>query len=253
MATDPFSTRYANETYLQSLAASKSDATRALQNALSEISRQRQVGQDAAGQIPGAANTAFNTSQQRLTGDIQSLGLGGPLSSALQAFNMGRTGYQNASGLLSEGFNEQSVQRTGGAKNIVQQVIGDITGKGNEYVSRRDQEERERAYREAEAARQRALQEELANRQYAMQQQALAVQAAEADRQRQFLANQAAMDRSLAMQSYAPAPSPASDYDLAILAAIAAAQSVGAAATAKQPVAPSGSGTSSDFRTRRIL
>lgn len=251
MATDPFSTRYANETYLQSLAASKSDATRALQNALSEISRQRQVGQDAAGQIPGAANTAFNTSQQRLTGDIQSLGLGGPLSSALQAFNMGRTGYQNASGLLREGFQEQSVQRTGGAKNIVQQVIGDITGKGNEYVSRRDQEERERAYREAEAARQRALQEELANRQYAMQQQALAVQAAEADRQRQFLANQAAMDRSLAMQSYAPAP--VSDYDLAILAAIAAAQSVGAAATAKQPVAPSGSGTSSDFRTRRIL
>lgn len=202
-----FGSQYDNETYLQSLAKSRADADRALSNALTEINRQRSVGQQAANQIPGATKTSFNTAQDTLNMDLASLGVG-QMASVGQAFDLGRLGYRNASGYLREGFKEQGVQRSSAARNIVSGVKSDITGKAQEYISRRQQEERERRAREAEAARQRALQQELANRQYAMQQEMLAAQAAEAQRQRDFMSQQAALDRLASMPPPPPPPPP---------------------------------------------
>lgn len=200
-----FGSQYDNETYLRSLAKSRADADRALTNALTEINRQRRVGIEQAGKIPGATTNAFNTAQGTLNTDLASLGVD-PMQSVNQAFTLGKQGYSKASGHLQTGFTEQRTQRASAAKNIVAAVKSDITGKANEYISRRQQEDRERKAREQAAAQQRALQQELMNRQFALQQEMLAAQAAEAQRQRDFMAAQAYLDRLAALPP-PPAPS----------------------------------------------
>lgn len=189
---------YDNETYLQSLNASKGDVDRQVQNALAEIARQRQVAGQQTAKIPGAANTAISTSRDTLNTQLSGLGVT-PLASLMQAFDSTGASYGRAAGLLNQGFGEQETRRRGSAVGLQQELLADIQAKANDYITRRQQEDRERAFQQQEAARQRALQEELAR-----QSQAQAAMSAAAQQQAEWQA----LQEYLGLGQFAPVKAP---------------------------------------------
>lgn len=151
---------YANETYLRSLATSSGDIKRQVGNTLQEIARQRAVAGQQTEQIPGAAGLEFDRSQNQLSGDMQTLGIG-PLASVMNAFSNGKASYGRASGLLNQGFGEQEVSRRGSANNIQQELLSDLASKANTYISGRQLEDRDKNFRTQEAERQAAVQRQM--------------------------------------------------------------------------------------------
>lgn len=163
---------YDNETYLRALQASRADAERQVANTLAEIERQRGFNTTQAERVPGATQSAFNIAEQGFNTDLseinQAAGTQLSLPEIRQAMDTHQTGFRDASGLLRQGFGEQAGQRTGAARNIGQQVYAGIDQQRSEYISRREQEDAQRAWQEQQAAAQRA---------FAAEQQRLALEA----------------------------------------------------------------------------
>lgn len=213
---DPWATGpYANETYLRSLAGSSADVQRQVANAYNEIQRQRVAYQAAAGQVAGAAGTAFNESQSRLGTSLASLGMGIQSQAVQNAYSGGRESYGKVAGLLQQGFGEQETRRRGQVTGIQNDLMADLRQKGHEYVSRRTQEDRERQHQEQMAAAQRALQIQLANQQIAAQRQIAAMQAAEADKIRREQEQQDYWEGIAAAVAMGMGPQPLTGYEKA--------------------------------------
>jgi hypothetical protein len=175
---------YANETYLRSLAKSAGDVDRQVGNALTEIGRQRQVAGAQTAKIPGATNVIFNDGLSGLAKAGQAFGVTAPSEAVARAFTRNRDSMGVMAGLYNKGFGERETRQKGGVKNVSQELINDLRMKGTEYVSKRQQEDRDRQHQERMAAQQRALQMEMMRRQEAMQRQAQAAAMAEAEKQR---------------------------------------------------------------------
>lgn len=187
MSTSP----YANETYLRSLAASQGDVNRQVGNALQEVVRQRDIGLARSAQVPGAAARLYDDGRGTLQGDLASLNSAGgrpigPLASVTGAFQDSKASYKQVGGLLGQGFRERSDRQTGEVKNLQQTLLAELRDKGNEYVSRREGEDRQMAFQAQQGAAARTLQEEMMRRQQAMQEAAAAEAVKEAQKQRDF-------------------------------------------------------------------
>lgn len=199
--------RYDNESYLRSLSKSRGDADRQISNTLSEIVRQRQVGQAQAGKTDEAAGSVFAQTKVQHQADrtnlgqsLQGLGLSADLvpdSQTMLHDILGRQqgAYGKASGLLQQGFAEQGTQRTGLAQNIGKEIRGDFDSKRAEYVSRRDAEERQKAHQRALEQQRQAAQRAAQAHQAKLQQQALAHSAQQAAAHRQWESQMAAYNR----------------------------------------------------------
>jgi hypothetical protein len=218
---------YDNESYLVSLANSRGDVDRQVQNTLNEVTRQQQVAQNQVGKIDGAVGSIFDQGRGAVrqdTGNLNS-GLGSYLSgvglgentSALSALGRQQAAFQAASPLLNQGFSEQATQRSGAVNNIGAQLRADLEAKRNDYIGRRDQEERQKAFDAQQALAAQRAQEALMNRQMEAttrtQAAMLAAQQLEAQRQREFEAQQAAIARThLASLANPPAARPPERY-----------------------------------------
>jgi Skp family chaperone for outer membrane proteins len=172
MAADPWATGpYANDTYLRSLAASSSDTKRQVGNALNEIARQKVVNQGQAGKVADTTRGIYQGGANQSQSDADILGV--RQSGALQrGFASGQEAMGKIQGLWQQGFGERETRQRGAANNIGSELQRDLREKGFEYVSKRQQEDRQRAHEAQMAAQQRALQEEMMRRQAAMQAQA---------------------------------------------------------------------------------
>lgn len=190
---------YANETYLRGLKSSAADIERQVRNTLTEISRQRQVGQEAAAKIAGAAASAYAPVQENLGADLSSLGVQ-PLTSLTEAFTDEAAAYKDVGTLMGKGFQEEEVARTGGVKNIRSELLSDLRAKAREYISRRQQEDRQRSFETEENRRARLLQRQMAEQQAALAREQLAMQARLAAEQRAFQAQQGSLDRATQMR-----------------------------------------------------
>lgn len=169
---------YSNDVYLRSLAASSGDVDRQVKNALTEVSRQRQVAGAQTSLIPGAVNPIVDGSRQRLSADIASLGTGihddGRRGGALQvgavnqAFDNTKASYGRISGLLNQGFAERQTRQEGGVRGIEQDLLAGLRERAAEYTAGREAEDRQTSFTAQQNAAARALQEEQFNRQIAI-------------------------------------------------------------------------------------
>lgn len=159
---------YANDAYLRSLDASSADIKRQVSNALTEVSRQRDVSLAQAAQVPGAASAVYNEGAGRLNTSLASIGATA-MPSVSQAFQNSKASYGRVSGLLGQGFKERGERQAGGVRGLGDHLSADLRERAADYTARRQAEDRARAFQAQEGERQRALQIELAERQAAAQ------------------------------------------------------------------------------------
>ena len=218
---------YDNESYLASLAASRRDVDRHVQNTLAEVGRQQGVAEGQVRQIDPAVSSIFGQGRETVQRDVNELqsavqgasfGMDAGIPKldpglTLAALNQQQAGFTAATPLLRQGFQEQGMQRRGRVDNIAAGLRADIEGKRNEYIARRDAEERQKAFEAAQAAQARAAQENMLRAQIEAAQRAqsamLQAQAQEAERQRAFAAQQSGINRNhLALIANPPPPPP---------------------------------------------
>lgn len=222
---------YDNESYLASLAAARGDVDRNVQNTLSEIGRQQGVASGQVAQINPAVSSIFGagrTTVQNDTNELQgiangaSMGMGSAIPGldptlTLNALSGQQAAYAATTPLLEQGFLEQANQRQGRVATIRSGLYADLDGKRNDYIARRDAEERQKAFEAQQAAQARAAQENMLRAQMAAAANAqsgmLAAQAREAELQRAWEAQQAGLGRSqLALLANPPPPPSSGNY-----------------------------------------
>lgn len=184
-----------NESYLQSLAASRADADRQIQNTLNEIARQRDVAYGQADQVGGKAQEVLQGVGNQYDKGVS--GIQAALAAMLPAdflankvastsaedagvlhagLRQHAAAFGRAGGLLRQGFDERSRTQTSQAQNIGRQVLADNDAQRAQYVARREAEDRDLWNRTVEANRQRELQERQLAQNAALQNQSLAHQ-----------------------------------------------------------------------------
>lgn len=222
---------YSNESFLQSLQASRGDITRQVGNAINEINRQRQfnLGQTALlpgrfGQVFAPAAQGYQDQVRALTGSIQNAGIT-PLMSAeaLSAPSLGalaqqRSIFEGTVPLLEAGFGELAQRQTGSAQNLGAQLQSGLDVEARNYIAGRETEDRaatralESETRAAErdqarfvAQQQFEVSQTNAARQFQAQQDAAArqFQAEQAALSRQFQGSEADRDRQIQVQQFA--------------------------------------------------
>lgn len=190
---------YDNETYLQALEASRADVDRQMANTLAEIERQKGFNTERAAQTPGATQSAFNVASQGFNDDLAAINRAAGTELSLpeirRAMDTHQAGFAEAAGLLGRGFGEQAGMRTNGANNLGEQLRSQLFQQRNTYIAQREEEDRNRAWQVAEAERQR---------QFAAEQQRLQLEA----QAREAAANRAAMQAAQQQQTALP-PLPA--------------------------------------------
>lgn len=203
---------YDNESYLNSLNASRGDVDRNVANTLTEIGRQQGVAQQQVGQLDQATSSIFGQGRANVQSDVAGLqnvlggasqGMGAQRqldpSLTLNALSGQQAAYAAATPLLGQGFQEQAAQRSGKVQSIASSLMADIDGKRNEYISRREAEDRANAFESQESQQSRIAQENMLRYQMDVSQQAqnyaLQSQAREAELQRRFEAEQANLGR----------------------------------------------------------
>lgn len=182
-----------NDAFLSSLGEARSDIDRQVQNTIREAQRQRDVALRQTAQIPGAVQAATSNAQTQATGTLdrasargQELGLAGLGARALQPSYQEVSGrmadvnsvYGTAAQSLSQGFQEQALQREGQVNMISQQLLADNQMQRAAAVSQMQQ-----------AAAQRAHEQAMQQQQFQQQQQLLesgATAQAEAQRRNQI-------------------------------------------------------------------
>jgi len=167
---------YDNESFMQSLAASEGDVKRQVDNAFGEIERRRNLAHTKLGEarteqgrVFDYTNQDFGNSMGQMRGNLDRFG---GLFKGIQAYDTSgfdkalgtmRGGFGEAMGLMGQGFDEQSVQRQGAATSIRDQLLNDLVRQRNEYVSRREGEDRAAEEQRKAAELQRLHEIELAN------------------------------------------------------------------------------------------
>ena len=190
---------YDNESYLASLGAARGDINRTIENTLAEINRQRDLAIGQTRQIGGAVKRVAQTGTRPANEGIKQAGssLAGMGLADIGAGVLADTGqeikgrfeglegaYSRASGLLGQGFGEQAVQRQGTANRIGKQLLTENDLKRTEYISRREGEDRERAFQREMQERNLQAQTSALAEQQRLQEAAIAAQEQQAAEQR---------------------------------------------------------------------
>lgn len=170
-----------NDSYLQSLNASRGQIDQQVQNTLAEVNRQRDVAVGQTNQIMPAVNNVYSQARTRGAQDLGTInGLignyGGGVSGAGQVQRLATQegSFGKAVPLYAQGFVEQGTQRQAQVEGIGQQLYAQNDQEVARYQAQLEAEERQRAFAQEQQAAQIAAQQQIASQQQAQQQAAMA-------------------------------------------------------------------------------